>query len=112
MYLLVFHSACMVKAEIIGRTYNFFLLHCYFFTYQGIRWYATSVVFFFSLVVQKEYMRYKQLKGWKNLVVYKSRIHALGLYTSCFIPHGAMVSSKLKYQRNAELPSIIMGLIN
>ncbi|XP_078173942.1 uncharacterized protein LOC144567629 isoform X3 [Carex rostrata] len=44
-----------------------------------------------ELDLQKEYMRYKQLQGWKHLVVYKSRIHALGLYTSCFIPHGAMV---------------------
>ncbi|CAN6449969.1 unnamed protein product [Victoria cruziana] len=40
---------------------------------------------------RKEYNRYKQAKGWKNLVVYKSGIHALGLYTSQFIPRGAMV---------------------
>ncbi|XP_031478705.1 uncharacterized protein LOC116249658 isoform X3 [Nymphaea colorata] len=40
---------------------------------------------------RKEYGRYKQAKGWKNLVVYKSGIHALGLYTSQFIPRGAMV---------------------
>lgn len=40
---------------------------------------------------RKEYARYKQAKGWKQLVVYKSGIHALGLYTSQFIPHGAMV---------------------
>ncbi|KAG1327089.1 hypothetical protein COCNU_01G010230 [Cocos nucifera] len=30
-------------------------------------------------------------KGWKHLVVYKSGIHALGLYTSKFIARGAMV---------------------
>lgn len=41
--------------------------------------------------LQKEYARYKQVKGWKQLVVYKSGIHALGLYTSLFIPRGAMV---------------------
>uniref|UniRef100_A0A1D1XRD8 Histone-lysine N-methyltransferase ATX2 n=1 Tax=Anthurium amnicola TaxID=1678845 RepID=A0A1D1XRD8_9ARAE len=40
---------------------------------------------------RKEYARYKQMKGWMHLVVYKSRIHALGLYTSQFIPRGAMV---------------------
>ncbi|KAL6601411.1 hypothetical protein ACP70R_044631 [Stipagrostis hirtigluma subsp. patula] len=41
--------------------------------------------------VQKEYIHYKQLKGWKHLVVYKSGIHGLGLYTSVFIPRGSMV---------------------
>ncbi|XP_057524340.1 uncharacterized protein LOC130804052 isoform X2 [Amaranthus tricolor] len=40
---------------------------------------------------RKEYTRFKQAKGWKHLVVYKSGIHALGLYTSQFIQHGAMV---------------------
>ncbi|KAE8056326.1 hypothetical protein FH972_013108 [Carpinus fangiana] len=40
---------------------------------------------------RKEYARYKQAKGWKNLVVYKSGIHALGLYTSRFISRGEMV---------------------
>ncbi|XP_010244759.1 PREDICTED: uncharacterized protein LOC104588505 isoform X2 [Nelumbo nucifera] len=40
---------------------------------------------------RKEYARYKQAKGWKHLVVYKSGIHALGLYTSRFIARGAMV---------------------
>ncbi|KAK1316974.1 Histone-lysine N-methyltransferase ATX1 [Acorus calamus] len=40
---------------------------------------------------RKEYSRYKQAKGWKKLVVYKSGIHALGLYTSQFISRGAMV---------------------
>ncbi|KAK7320672.1 hypothetical protein VNO77_30365 [Canavalia gladiata] len=40
---------------------------------------------------RKEYVRYKQTKGWKHLVVYKSRIHALGLYTSRFISRGEMV---------------------
>ncbi|XP_020536500.2 uncharacterized protein LOC105637593 isoform X1 [Jatropha curcas] len=40
---------------------------------------------------RKEYARYKQLKGWKHLVVYKSGIHALGLYTSRFICRGEMV---------------------
>ncbi|OMO90758.1 hypothetical protein COLO4_18906 [Corchorus olitorius] len=39
----------------------------------------------------KEYARYKQAKGWKHLVVYKSGIHALGLYTSRFISRGEMV---------------------
>ncbi|CAL9075201.1 unnamed protein product [Musa textilis] len=41
--------------------------------------------------LRKEYIRYKQSKGWKHLVVYKSGIHALGLYTSQFIARGAMV---------------------
>jgi hypothetical protein len=45
----------------------------------------------FSILVQKEYARYKQAKGWKHLVVYKSGIHALGLYTSRFISRGEMV---------------------
>ncbi|XP_074276607.1 uncharacterized protein LOC141600301 isoform X2 [Silene latifolia] len=40
---------------------------------------------------RKEYARFKVTKGWKSLVVYKSGIHALGLYTSQFIPRGAMV---------------------
>ncbi|KAK8535219.1 hypothetical protein V6N13_081357 [Hibiscus sabdariffa] len=40
---------------------------------------------------RKEYARYKQEKGWKHLVVYKSGIHALGLYTSRFISRGEMV---------------------
>ncbi|XP_040383333.1 uncharacterized protein LOC102721579 isoform X2 [Oryza brachyantha] len=39
----------------------------------------------------QEYVHYKQLKGWKHLVVYKSGIHGLGLYTSEFIPRGSMV---------------------
>ncbi|XP_021769399.1 uncharacterized protein LOC110733636 isoform X2 [Chenopodium quinoa] len=40
---------------------------------------------------RKEYARYKQAKCWKHLVVYKSGIHALGLYTSQFFQRGAMV---------------------
>ncbi|KAF5197112.1 Histone-lysine n-methyltransferase trr [Thalictrum thalictroides] len=40
---------------------------------------------------RKEYARYKQAKAWKNLVVYKSGIHGLGLYTSQFISRAAMV---------------------
>ncbi|KAL8475194.1 hypothetical protein ACS0TY_031571 [Phlomoides rotata] len=40
---------------------------------------------------RKAYARYKQSKEWKHLVVYKSGIHALGLYTSRFISRGAMV---------------------
>ncbi|XP_076957664.1 uncharacterized protein LOC143633199 [Bidens hawaiensis] len=40
---------------------------------------------------RKEYARYKQSKGWKHLVVYRSGIHALGLYTSFFISQSAMV---------------------
>ncbi|CAK9146456.1 unnamed protein product [Ilex paraguariensis] len=40
---------------------------------------------------EKQYARYKHSKGWKHLVVYKSGIHALGLYTSRFISRGAMV---------------------
>ncbi|XP_030534190.1 uncharacterized protein LOC115743516 isoform X2 [Rhodamnia argentea] len=40
---------------------------------------------------RKEYGRYKQAKGWKRLVVYKSGIHALGLYASQFIYTGEMV---------------------
>ncbi|CAJ1972049.1 unnamed protein product [Sphenostylis stenocarpa] len=40
---------------------------------------------------RKEYARYKQAKGWRRLVVYKSRIHGLGLYTSRFISRGEMV---------------------
>ncbi|XP_020579340.1 uncharacterized protein LOC110023995 isoform X2 [Phalaenopsis equestris] len=41
--------------------------------------------------LRKEYIRYELSKGWKRLVVYKSAIHALGLYTSQFIARGAMV---------------------
>lgn len=40
---------------------------------------------------RKEYARYRHSKGWKSLVVYKSGIHALGLYTSRFISQGEMV---------------------
>lgn len=40
---------------------------------------------------RKEYVRYKQSRGWEHLVVYKSGIHGLGLYTSRFICRGAMV---------------------
>lgn len=41
--------------------------------------------------LRKEYAWYKQVKGWKNLVVYKSGIHGLGLYTSQCIHRGRMV---------------------
>ncbi|PKA62451.1 Histone-lysine N-methyltransferase ATX2 [Apostasia shenzhenica] len=41
--------------------------------------------------LRKEYIRYKLIKGWKHLLVYKSGIHALGLYTSQFFAQGAMV---------------------
>ncbi|GFQ00432.1 histone-lysine n-methyltransferase h3 lysine-4 specific [Phtheirospermum japonicum] len=40
---------------------------------------------------RKAYARYKHSKVWKHLVVYKSGIHALGLYTSRFISRGTMV---------------------
>ncbi|KAH7671895.1 Histone-lysine N-methyltransferase protein [Dioscorea alata] len=46
---------------------------------------------------RKEYIRYKQMKGWKRLVVYKSGIHALGLYTSQFIVRGAMVINSSRF---------------
>ena len=36
------------------------------------------------------------MKGWKRLVVYKSGIHALGLYTAQFIARGAMVIKLIK----------------
>ncbi|KAI5084250.1 hypothetical protein GOP47_0001165 [Adiantum capillus-veneris] len=39
----------------------------------------------------REYIRYKQEQGWKRLAVYKSSIHALGLYTSESIAKGEMV---------------------
>ncbi|MCO5562255.1 hypothetical protein L7F22_015880 [Adiantum nelumboides] len=39
----------------------------------------------------REYIRYKQEQGWKRLAVYKSSIHALGLYTSEGIAKGEMV---------------------
>lgn len=39
----------------------------------------------------REYVRYKQEQGWKRLAVYKSNIHALGLYTSDSIAKGEMV---------------------
>lgn len=40
---------------------------------------------------RREYLRFKQEQGWKRLVVYKSGIHALGLYTAEFISKGEMV---------------------
>ena len=40
---------------------------------------------------RKEYACYKQGKGWKHLVVYKSDIHAFGLHTSRFIFRGEIV---------------------
>ncbi|XP_010541594.1 PREDICTED: uncharacterized protein LOC104815012 [Tarenaya hassleriana] len=40
---------------------------------------------------RKEYLRYKEARGWRHLVVYKSGIHGLGLYTSRFISRGEMV---------------------
>ncbi|KAG0625738.1 hypothetical protein M758_2G077300 [Ceratodon purpureus] len=39
----------------------------------------------------REYLRFKQKKGWRKLAVYKSGIHALGLYTTDFIGEGALV---------------------
>lgn len=39
----------------------------------------------------KEYLRFKQKKGWKKLAVYKSIIHALGLYTTDFIAEREVV---------------------
>jgi hypothetical protein len=41
----------------------------------------------------QEYLRFKQKKGWTRLAVYKSGIHALGLYTKKFIAEGEMVRS-------------------
>ncbi|XP_057850362.2 uncharacterized protein LOC131060909 isoform X5 [Cryptomeria japonica] len=40
---------------------------------------------------RREYLRFKQEQGWKRLVVYKSGIHALGLYTAQNILKGEMV---------------------
>jgi hypothetical protein len=40
---------------------------------------------------RREYLRFKQEQGWRRLVVYKSGIHALGLYTVEFISKGEMV---------------------
>jgi len=40
---------------------------------------------------RREYLRFKQEQGWRRLVVYKSGIHALGLYTAEFISKGEMV---------------------
>jgi hypothetical protein len=45
-----------------------------------------------SLKLQ-EYLRFKQKKGWTRLAVYKSGIHALGLYTKKFIAEGEVVRS-------------------
>ena len=56
-------------------------------------WPVLCLLYYSFLHLQKEYARYKQAKGWKHLVVYKSGIHALGLYTSRFISRGAMVRS-------------------
>lgn len=39
----------------------------------------------------REYLRFKQDQRWKHLAVYKSGIHALGLYTAEFITKGEMV---------------------
>lgn len=39
----------------------------------------------------QEYLRFKQKKGWRRLAVYKSGIHALGLYTMEFIAEGEVV---------------------
>ncbi|XVE97377.1 hypothetical protein REPUB_Repub03eG0014400 [Reevesia pubescens] len=55
---------------------------------QGLQKLPTSDI---EYDCRKEYARYKQAKGWKHLVVYKSGIHALGLYTSRFISRGEMV---------------------
>ncbi|KAG0586446.1 hypothetical protein KC19_2G091100 [Ceratodon purpureus] len=44
-----------------------------------------------SMSDQREYLRFKQKKGWKKLGVYKSGIHALGLYTTDFIAEGEVV---------------------
>ncbi len=41
----------------------------------------------------QEYLRFKQKKGWTRLAVYKSGIHALGLYTKKFIAEGEVVRS-------------------
>jgi len=41
--------------------------------------------------ILQEYLRFKQKKGWKKLGVYKSGIHALGLYTTDFIAEGEVV---------------------
>lgn len=51
----------------------------------------TTYPYNFSCYLQKEFARYKQAKSWKHLVVYKSGIHALGLYTSRFISRDEMV---------------------
>lgn len=55
----------------------------------------------------QEYLRFKQKKGWRRLAVYKSGIHALGLYTMEFIAEGEVVrigsSNKLLWQSKMRL---------
>ncbi|KAH7296178.1 hypothetical protein KP509_26G012000 [Ceratopteris richardii] len=50
-----------------------------------------SIGRFIEIDDSDKYARYKQEQGWKRLVVYKSSIHALGLYTSESIMKGEMV---------------------
>lgn len=68
---------------------------------KNLQWSFASAAFYkvwHSFVLQKEYARYKQAQGWRHLVVYKSGIHALGLYTSQFISRGAMVINEHEVQ--------------
>ena len=66
----------------------------------------------------QEYLRFKQKKGWRRLAVYKSGIHALGLYTMEFIAEGEVVrtgsSNKLLRQSKMNLyrfTCLLIGLI-
>lgn len=66
--------------------------------------YVTVLInFFLSTLHQvsnnlQEYLRFKQKKGWRRLAVYKSGIHALGLYTMEFIAEGEVVRTGSSYK--------------
>lgn len=75
-------------------------------TLSGCKATLGNLIFSHNVYLQKEYARYKQSKGWKHLVVYKSGIHALGLYTSLFISQSAMVWSIPLYMDMGETSKV------
>lgn len=104
---------------------NFPVLHPFSFKYDALFFtdfsYVTVLInFFLSALHQvsnnlQEYLRFKQKKGWRRLAVYKSGIHALGLYTMEFIAEGEVVrtgsSNKLLWQSKMNLQRFTCFLI-
>jgi hypothetical protein len=65
---------------------------------------------FYPFLKLQEYLRFKQKKGWTRLAVYKSGIHALGLYTKKFIAEGEVVRSSCCFYSKISCEFSVKGL--